>query len=113
MRKCVVNWKKNCIIDVSSSTDSKIRSELKDWFIKNSDFPIGIREQLFYGIARECDCLVFCEAWKNALELEAIDKLCFVEVHDCGAGYDCETSIRLSEDEIEQRINNWNLENNN
>lgn len=106
------DWKKNIVIDVSCSSDIEIRSELKDSFMNNSDIPIEIREQIFYDIARECDCLVFCEAWKNAIKIDRVNKLCFVEVHDCGAGYDCETSVRLSEEEIEQRIENWNLEKN-
>jgi len=101
------SWRKNVIFDVSKAEDSAIKLALKESFMNNTEISKGIREQLYYDIIRESDCLFFCEAWKKAKEKINSNKLCFVEIHDCGAGYDCDTQIRLSESEIENKIESW------
>jgi hypothetical protein len=106
-----VDWKKMIKFDLTEENDFEIKSKLKESFMKIPELPSEIREDLYYQTIRECDSEFFCEAWKKTKEKLNSNKLCFVEVHDCGAGYDCDSGIRLSESEIEDKIEKWKREN--
>ena len=93
--------------DLSEPQDGSVLSELNTKFYKDVKIPKSDLELEFLSTLREANGKFFSRCWKKANDQTNLNKLCFVEIHDCYAGYDSETGMRLDENELDKKVANW------
>ena len=94
-------------LDVSDSSDGLLISQLRSSFYSETEISKSESEIEFLSVIREANGKLFSRCWKKANEEAKLHKLCFVEIHECFAGYDSEIGIRLEENEVDKKVANW------